>query len=202
MTGEAAMQFQPSGQPGGWTTDTLHSALLGRMIEQSRRYDAEHAAIRQLIQDAVILLNARFDAQKEALGKSEAATEKRFDHVNEFRQSLADQTATLMSRTEATTRLQALADRMVIVEGYARSATERRAIVDTSVARITTLESLTLTLTERVAQTLTNAARIDAIEKIQDQMSGRERGVALSWAILIGAVAVTATVVGLLSRFF
>jgi hypothetical protein len=40
-------------------------------------------------------------SSKEAVGKAELATEKRFDSVNEFRGQLKDQAATLLPRAEA-----------------------------------------------------------------------------------------------------
>jgi len=45
-------------------------------------------------------LNAALNAQKEAVLKSEAANEKRFEGVNEFRGQLKDQAATFITRSE------------------------------------------------------------------------------------------------------
>lgn len=69
-------------------------------------------------------LTSALAAQKEAVAKAEAAAEKRFDSVNEFRAQLSDQAQTFMTRTEANAiqernqeRLQDLTDRMNRDEG-------------------------------------------------------------------------------------
>lgn len=54
----------------------------------------------------------RFQAQLQALQKSDAATEKRFESVNEFRNQLRDQNQTFMLRTEALSRIDANATRL------------------------------------------------------------------------------------------
>lgn len=53
-------------------------------------------------------VNAALIAAKEAVEKAEAAASKRFDSVNEFRQTLSDQTATFIPRPEYTQRLDSL----------------------------------------------------------------------------------------------
>lgn len=57
-------------------------------------------------------IQAALLAAKEAVAKAETASEKRFDAVNEFRGQLADQAATLMSRTEYLTNHKALEDKI------------------------------------------------------------------------------------------
>ena len=52
--------------------------------------------------------DARFDAMKEAVAKVAEANEKRFDSVNEFRQTLSDQAAQFVTRDT----LGALADKL------------------------------------------------------------------------------------------
>jgi len=73
-----------------WTVDTLRADLLARL----EAIDARH--------------HARADAAELAIAKAETAAEKRFEGVNEFRASLADQQRTLMPRVEAEIRLNAL----------------------------------------------------------------------------------------------
>lgn len=47
-----------------------------------------------------------------AINKAETATEKRFDAVNEFRQTLADQQRTFMPRTEGEVRFAAIEEKI------------------------------------------------------------------------------------------
>lgn len=54
----------------------------------------------------------KFDDMQEAIGKAETASEKRFDAVNEFRSTLSDQAATLISRREVEAMLQTISTRV------------------------------------------------------------------------------------------
>lgn len=61
-------------------------------------------------------INAALAAAKEAVLKAEAASEKRFEAVNEFRASLSDQQRTLMPRVESELVVKNLADRLKVLE--------------------------------------------------------------------------------------
>lgn len=74
----------------GWTFDTLYAHFAERMQAQK---------------EMVALALA---AAKEAVTKAEAASERRFAAVNEFRETLADQQRTLMPRLEAQFQIDAL----------------------------------------------------------------------------------------------
>lgn len=58
----------------------------------------------------------RFAAQEDAIGKAESATEKRFESVNEFRQSLSDQTAGFLPRLEAASIEKSNADKVASLQ--------------------------------------------------------------------------------------
>ncbi len=74
---------------------TLWIESLERFYEErDRRYEDRFKA-----QDEKTTL--ALTASKEAIGKAETATEKRFDAVNEFRGTLSDQAAHLLPRAEA-----------------------------------------------------------------------------------------------------
>ena len=70
-------------RPHRWTIETLREHVLALLNERDRQY------------------RQRFIAQERAVSKAETAAEKRFDAVNEFRSTLADQQRTLMPRVEA-----------------------------------------------------------------------------------------------------
>jgi hypothetical protein len=57
-------------------------------------------------------INIAMASADKAISKSEMAVEKRFDSVNEFRQTLADQAAHLMPRSEYQVQHIALVDRV------------------------------------------------------------------------------------------
>lgn len=65
-----------------WTVETLLEHINKILDDRDRRYEQ------------------RFEAQQRAIDKADTATEKRFEGVNEFRQSLADQNKMFLQRTE------------------------------------------------------------------------------------------------------
>lgn len=77
----------------GWTIDTLREHFLALIAEKDKRdqqrYEAQTDAI-----------NAALLAAEKAVTKAEAANQRRFEGVNEFRQTLSDQAATFLSRAE------------------------------------------------------------------------------------------------------
>jgi hypothetical protein len=68
------------------------------------RFEAEEKAVQAALASA-----------DRAVAKAEAASERRFDSVNEFRGTLADQARLLMPRSEAEQSLKALADKIDIL---------------------------------------------------------------------------------------
>jgi hypothetical protein len=60
--------------------------------------------------------SAALAAQKEAITKAETASEKRFDGVNEFRNTLADQQRTLMPRNEVELMISNINARLTKIE--------------------------------------------------------------------------------------
>jgi len=75
------------------------------MAERDLRY-----AQRSKSQDEAVA--AALQTSEKAIVKAESATEKRFENVNEFRETLSDQSATLLSRTEYQVQHQALLDKL------------------------------------------------------------------------------------------
>lgn len=73
----------------GWTTDTLKAHV-----------DRQFELIERLRLEAEKRYEQRFQSQEKAIDKSDTATEKRFEGVNEFRQALADQTSKFLTRDE------------------------------------------------------------------------------------------------------
>ncbi len=70
----------------------------------AQRFDAQQEAVRQALLSA-----------EKAVTKAEIASEKRFEGMNEFRQSLTDQTNTYMPRAEYTVQHKALSEKVDIM---------------------------------------------------------------------------------------
>jgi hypothetical protein len=143
-----------------WTVATLREHLDVRLADMDQRY-AERFEAQTKALDAAFLAaqtavqSALLSAEK-AVTKAETAAERRFESVNEFRATLADQAAQLMSRAEATALL---------------------AAVDVKLAALAEKNDATALRVEKIAST-----------------SG---GMRAGWQLLVGAVALVATVVGL-----
>lgn len=88
MTGETEKDVS------GWTVDTLATFLLRIIDERDKQYDNRFNA-----QEKATV--AALASSEKAIDKAEMANEKRFESVNEFRKTLADQTSTFITRTEA-----------------------------------------------------------------------------------------------------
>jgi hypothetical protein len=91
--------------PTGWTVETLREHVLSL-------FDAVRTEIAASKDAATLALTA----VDRAVQKAEAAAEKRFESVNEFRNTLADQQRTLMPRAETEIRFDALQKRLEAIE--------------------------------------------------------------------------------------
>lgn len=74
--------------------DDLHSMLDERYAMQSKAVDAALASQQAITQSALM-------AAEKAVSKAETAAEKRFEGLNEFRQTLSDQANLFITRSEA-----------------------------------------------------------------------------------------------------
>jgi hypothetical protein len=87
-----------------------------RYMTQTKATDAAFAAqqtaMRTAFEAADKAVQAALAAAKEATNKFEEANNKRFDSVNEFRAQLADQTATLLPRSEYTVQHQSFGEKI------------------------------------------------------------------------------------------
>jgi hypothetical protein len=79
---------------GDWTLETLKVFVIEKFASQERA------------------LQAAMASSEKAIIKAEAATEKRFDSVNEFRAQLKDQSLTFITRHEVDQRLSAIEKRL------------------------------------------------------------------------------------------
>jgi len=99
------MSGETDRHPSGWTVDTLKEHVDQRFRDQEKSVEAAVAASDKATSVAMT-------AEQRAVAKAEAASEKRFESVNEFRQTLTDQAATFMPRKEAEQRAQANTDKI------------------------------------------------------------------------------------------
>lgn len=117
---------QTKNEPSGWTVDTLRAHVESLIDERDNRYEqrfsAQQTALKDALSAAEKAVAAALMAADRAVAKAEAAAERRFESVNEFRQTLSDQTNTLLPRAEADSRFQNIIDK---VESLSKSIDRR-----------------------------------------------------------------------------
>lgn len=86
-------------------TKAMNEAFEAADMRYQQRFDAQSDALR-----AALLV------VKEAVVKAESATEKRFESVNEFRQTLTDQASTFMPRKESEALYRSITDKLDAIE--------------------------------------------------------------------------------------
>jgi len=92
-----------------WTIETLKEYIDKVFFEHEIRYSQRFESQEKSVASALA-------AAKEAVTKAENAAEKRFESVNEFRNTLSDQQRTLMPRPEAELLIKGLSDRLTKLE--------------------------------------------------------------------------------------
>lgn len=102
--------------PGEWDFSTLKQYIDSQFHAADQRYE-------QRFSDSGTAVNAALMAAEKAVTKAEAASEKRFESVNEFRATLADQQRTFIPRAEAEMRMGVLENQLQILTA---NSVERR----------------------------------------------------------------------------
>ena len=98
--------------PNGWTLDTLERYLSEKIraaVEVADEREARNVERNSASKEAV---GTAMSAAEKAVARAEAAADKRFDAVNEFRGTLSDLTNTMMPRSEANTLVSALSEKV------------------------------------------------------------------------------------------
>jgi len=107
----------------GWSLETAIDYLLGILHEKQATFQEKHNHVVSVIDGndrryeqrfvaTALATDAALQAAKEAVLKAESASEKRFESVNEFRNTLADQQRNLMPRAEVDAIVKGLTDKI------------------------------------------------------------------------------------------
>lgn len=84
-------------------------------LRYQQRFDAQTIAVNAALLAAKEAIGAALLAAEKGVAKAEAASDRRFEGVNEFRQSLNDIQTTLIPRAEADARFQATEDKLDVL---------------------------------------------------------------------------------------
>jgi len=93
-----------------WTIEAYVAHNEAIRVESDRRYEQRFKAQEAAVQSALA-------SSALATQKAEIANEKRFESVNEFRATLADQAGTFISRTEVEQLIRSLDDKVDLTTG-------------------------------------------------------------------------------------
>jgi hypothetical protein len=91
-------------------------ALLARLIALEKMLDEREDRTKERFLSMDRSVSAALAAADKAVNKAESATEKRFEGVNEFRETLRDQAAQLLSRPEFAVLHKSVTDRLETFE--------------------------------------------------------------------------------------
>lgn len=142
--------------------ETLHAHLLSLMDERDRRYEQRAVAQERAVDLALQRVDKEFHEhleqvkienrlalanQDKALSKQEQATDRRFESINEFRTSLADQARNFLPRNEYDRSLGGLAKRLddlhnSILERIEASGKSCTAQIEALEVRVVSIEAL------------------------------------------------------------
>jgi hypothetical protein len=101
--------------PEKMTVQELYSVMNERDRAINQRFELQDKAVNAALAAAKEAVTAALVAAKEAVAKAEFAAEKRFDAVNEFRATLRDQQATLVSRVEYNAKISSIDEKISLI---------------------------------------------------------------------------------------
>lgn len=113
-----------------WTVETALDHLLAVIELNNKRYEQRFGDIQRMLELSITAQkeagNIALTAQKESVIKAESAAEKRFESVNEFRNTLSDQQRTLIPREEVSVIAKGLTDKLTSLEKALDALIEER----------------------------------------------------------------------------
>ena len=136
-----------------WTIETLREHLLALIeaneVKYSERFEASQSAINAAFLAQQTAMQTALTAQKIAVDKAETSTEKRFESVNEFRQTLADLQQLFIQRVEVMGLLKGVDDKLLYMQQSfdARMETQRISIEKNADSTIRSFADARLTMT-------------------------------------------------------
>jgi len=114
----------------GWTLPTvlryLHELIIANDRRYEQRFDSLIDTMEQRFSAAKEMNTAALAAADRAVSKAEIGAEKRFESVNEFRNTLADQQRNLMPRSEVEVLIKSMSDKITALEKAVESGRTER----------------------------------------------------------------------------
>ena len=130
-----------------WTIGTLKAHLDAILHDRDERYAERFSSQEKSVDTALA-------AAEKAVTKAETATEKRFDGVNEFRQTLSDQAREFMPRKEMEGIIGTMMSRLVAVERFASAGAGKDQGSDVMFARSVSTAAVLVAIASMIALAL------------------------------------------------
>lgn len=156
----------------------------------TQRYDSLRSANEAVALSAEKAVSAALASADRAVQKAEASSERRFESVNEFRNTLADQAATLLPRAEGEARIRALSEKIDDASARVASLVTR----GEHEVLATVIRSLELSVKDAVRREDLKPIS-DAIDKLRDANAGAAgKSTAFSQIVTVGLAALAIVV--------
>jgi hypothetical protein len=114
-----------------WTIDSALTHVLTLMDANDKRYEQRFDASQKALELGLVAQKAAVEAalasQSAAVIKAEIAADKRFDSVNEFRNTLADQQRNLIPRSEVEVIERSMTDKIAALQKQVEGLLAERA---------------------------------------------------------------------------
>jgi small-conductance mechanosensitive channel len=105
----------------GWTIETLRAyferVLVEKDLRDEQRFNASQQALSAAMAANKELVSAALTSAEKAVQKAETANERRFESVNEFRQTLTDQTKEFPTKAVVDGQMSAIREQVSALTG-------------------------------------------------------------------------------------
>ncbi len=139
-----------------------------------------------------LAVEAALEAADHAVSKAEVSTDKRFESVNEFRATLADQQSTFMPRPEAMALLKSIEDKMAAQltshEKNYNDVVKALADIRLVISRLLQVEAYEKSHTELQRQ-------VNDLRESRSEVSGKSSGANAFWGYLVAIAGIALVLV-------
>lgn len=193
--------------------DDLRKAEVRRIDEKIESNDDKYQIQFSDSKEAILTALATV---KESGNKADSANEKRFDAVNDSTSKLSEQQAKLLARTEYETGHAALTEKIDGVESRINRTEGVSSFYVTHSDLTNALDNqsnkfelmlrpvITYMNSQSGKEAVTDPAMVELTKAVKDLVGTKSQGISASWSILLGAVGLISTIIGIvlvISRF-
>src|ERR1035437_8368918 len=165
-----------------------------KIAEKDEKYQIQFADSKEAVVAALI-------TTKEAITKADQANEKRFDAVNETNSKLNEQQAKLLTRTEYESNHKSLIEKIDGVESRINRTEGASNVYVTQNDLNVVVDKITELITQGQ---VSNELALQPVIAFMHSQTGKSQGISSSWGVMLGAMGLIGTILGIfavVSRF-